>query len=161
MIVLFRLSLNDLFLFPTEGMIGVFAYLVTCWPDCGKKLKFVLSEMVIGRKKKWNFLRWLVVIDWVCICPFSVRSLHLVLLAPPLLLLVFVSAPFSLDFCRKNKGLRISKSDQSVSAMSSVFYATSMNRFHKVPWSVPLMNRCWISHSSMFSKKWGQLWWQK
>ena len=57
MIVLFRLSLSDLFLFPTEGMIGVFAYLVTCWPDCGKKLKFLLSEMVIGRKKKWNFLR--------------------------------------------------------------------------------------------------------
>ena len=47
-----------------------------------KKLKFLLSEMVIGRKKKWNFLRWLVVIDWVYICPFSVRSLHLVLLAP-------------------------------------------------------------------------------
>ena len=39
MIVLFRLSLNDLFLFPTEGMIGVFAYLVTCWPDCGKKIE--------------------------------------------------------------------------------------------------------------------------
>ena len=55
MIVLFRLSLNDLFLFPTEGMIGVFAYLVTCWPDCGKKLKFVLSEMVIGRKKNGTF----------------------------------------------------------------------------------------------------------
>ena len=112
-------------------------------------------------EEKWNFLRWLVVIDWVYICPFSVRSLHLVLLAPPLLLLVFVSAPFSLDFCRKNKGLRISKSDQSVSAMSSVFYATSMNRFHKVPWSVPWMNRCWISHSSVLNVEWGQLWWQK
>ena len=42
MIVLFRLSLNDLFLFPTEGMIGVFAYLVTCWPDWKKKLKSVV-----------------------------------------------------------------------------------------------------------------------
>ena len=49
-------------LFPTEGMIGVVAYLVTCWPDCEKKLKF-FSKLMIQRKKKWNCLRWLVVID--------------------------------------------------------------------------------------------------
>ena len=55
MIVRFRLGLYDLFLFPTEGMIGVVAYLVTCWPDCGKKLKFLRSEMVIGRKKNGTF----------------------------------------------------------------------------------------------------------
>ena len=29
-------------LFPTEGMIVVVAYLVTCWPDLRKKLKFSL-----------------------------------------------------------------------------------------------------------------------
>ena len=44
MIVLFRLSLNDLFLFPTEGMIGVFAYLVTCWPDLEEKIEVFCSQ---------------------------------------------------------------------------------------------------------------------
>jgi len=103
MIVLFRLSLNDLFLFPTEGMIGVFAYLVTCWPDCGKKLKFLLSEVIIGRKKKWNLLRWLVIIDWVFNLPIAVSPLvwYFFVCGPPFLLLVSVSAPHSLSFCRK------------------------------------------------------------
>ena len=46
-------------LFLTEGMVSVFAYLETCWPDLWKKKLevFLLSEMIIGRKKKWNFPR--------------------------------------------------------------------------------------------------------
>ena len=161
MIVLFRLGLKRPLLFPTEGMIGVVAYLVTCWPDCGKKIE-VFALRNGNRTEEKMELSSLISCHWLSVhLPFFCEIPSFSIVSPPLLLLVFVSAPFSLDLCRKNKGLRISKSDQSVSAMSSVFYATSMNRFHKVPWSVPLMNRCWISHSSMFGKKWGQLWWQK
>ena len=160
MIVLFRLGLNDLFCSPLKEWL---VWSLTLWHVGRIVEKIEVFTLGNGNRteEKWNFLRWLVVIDWVYICPFSVRSLHLVLLAP-LYSSLFLFRHLTLwIFAEKNKGLRISKSDQSVSAMSSVFYATSMNRFHKVPWSVPLMNRCWISHSSMFSKKWGQLWWQK
>ena len=50
-------SKNDLFLFPTEGMIGVVAYLVTCWPDCGKKIEVCTLRNGNRTEEKWNFLR--------------------------------------------------------------------------------------------------------
>ena len=86
-------------LFPTEGMVDVVAYLVTCWPDCEreKKLKFV-SELTIERKKKWNLLRWLIVVDWV-----QIRSFQWVLLFygwPPFSSLFSFRHPFEFD--RKN-----------------------------------------------------------
>ena len=44
-------------LFPTEGMIGVFAYLVTCWPDRGKKIEVFALRNGNRTEEKWNFLR--------------------------------------------------------------------------------------------------------
>ena len=44
-------------LFPTEGMIGVVAYLVTCWPDCGKKIEVFTLRNGNRTEEKWNFLR--------------------------------------------------------------------------------------------------------
>ena len=141
MIVLFLLGLNDLVVphwrndwcgrLPCDMLAGL-------W-----KKNWSLSLRSDNRtEEKWNLLRWLVVIDWVLICP-SLWVLSFDVFDPPFLLLVSVSAPHSLSFCRKNKGLRISKSDKSVGAMSSVFYATSMNRLHKVPWSLPKWIDIW------------------
>ena len=60
-------------------------------------------------------------------------------------------------FAEKIRGCGSLRATNPLVPCHPFFYATSMNRFHKVPWSVPLVNRCWISHSSMFSKKMGAI----
>ena len=141
MIVLLLYGLNDLFVphwrkdwcgrLPCDMLAGL-------W----KKIEVFLSELIIERKKKWNFLRWLVVIDWVQICPFWwVLSFDILAPFPPP---CFHFDTSLFEFLpKKIKGLQISKSDKSVGAMSSVFYATSMNRLHKVLWSRPKWIDIW------------------
>ena len=119
-------------LFPTEGMVGVVAYLVTCWPDREKKIEVCLR--VDNRTEKMEPSSLINCHRLSSNSLFSVSPL--ILWMAPFLLLVFISSPFWV-WPKKLRGCGSRRATNPLVPCHFVFCWTSMNRLHKLPWSWP------------------------
>ena len=158
MIVLFRLSLNDLCLFPTEGMIGVFAYLVTCWPDCGKKIE-VCALRNGNRTEEKMELSSLISCHWLSVhLPFFCEIPSFSIVSPPLTPPCFCFGTSLFGFLpKKIRGCGSPRATNPLVpchpfSMQLVWIASTKCRD-----LYRLVNRYWIFHSSMFREKMGAI----
>ena len=129
---------------PLKEWLVWLLYLVTCWPGCEKNDLKCFSKLMIVRKKNWTFS-----VDLLLSTEFKsalfCESSHFMFGSLPPPCFHFVTSLFEFDrkFFFFFRGLRISKSNKSIGAMSFVFCWTSMNCLLKLPWSWPKWIDVW------------------